>query len=82
LGLGGILLGAGRKKAEDSLDYGAGIILHKKLGDEVTSGEPIATIFANDSKKLDEASKSIKNCFYLGKEEIQIQNLILDEWSV
>lgn len=82
LGLSGIMLGAGRKKAEDTLDYGAGIILHKKLGDEVTSGESIATIFANDSKKMKEASESIKQCFNLGKEEIQIPNLIMDEWVV
>ena len=43
-------LGAGRIKKEDSIDFAAGIIMHKKLGDAVKAGEPICTLYADDDK--------------------------------
>ena len=43
------MLGGGRQKADDQLDYGVGIELHKKLGDEVKAGEPLLTIHANQT---------------------------------
>lgn len=38
-------LGAGRKKEGDTIDYGVGIVLHKKVGDFVKKGESLATIY-------------------------------------
>ncbi len=43
-------LGAGRKTKEDVLDYGAGIVLHKKRGEWVKKGEVLATFYASDQK--------------------------------
>ncbi len=37
-------LGAGRKKADDVIDYAAGVMFDRKSGDEVRSGEVIARI--------------------------------------
>ena len=37
-------LGAGRKKADDVIDYAAGVMFDRKLGDEVRAGEPIARV--------------------------------------
>ena len=37
-------LGAGRKKADDVIDYAAGVMFDKRTGDEVRAGEPIARI--------------------------------------
>jgi pyrimidine-nucleoside phosphorylase len=37
-------LGAGRKKAEDVIDYAAGVMFDKRTGDEVRAGETIARI--------------------------------------
>ncbi len=37
-------LGAGRKKADDVIDYAAGVMFDRKSGDEVKSGETIARI--------------------------------------
>ena len=50
-----VLLGAGRQTKEDSLDLGAGIILHKKTGDSVAPGERIATLYASDHTRLENA---------------------------
>ena len=37
-------LGAGRKKADDVIDYAAGVMFDRRTGDEVKAGEPIARI--------------------------------------
>jgi pyrimidine-nucleoside phosphorylase len=37
-------LGAGRKKADDVIDYAAGVMFDKRTGDAVKAGEPIARI--------------------------------------
>lgn len=47
VGVAAMLLGAGRKTKEDVIDYTVGVKLHKKVGMEVTAGEPLVTIYAN-----------------------------------
>jgi pyrimidine-nucleoside phosphorylase len=60
-----VILGGGRERKEDSVDPAVGIVLHKKVGDSVTAGEPLATIHYNDetrgarAQQLLEASYSI-----------------------
>ena len=46
-------LGAGRKNKEDKIDYNAGIIIKKDIGDEIKEGDILATIYTNvDNKKF------------------------------
>ena len=59
VGMAGVALGAGRAKKEDGIDYSAGIKLYKKLGDKVCAHDVIATLYANDQGRLDEAHKII-----------------------
>lgn len=53
-GMAAVLLGAGRGKMEDKIDYGAGIWLDKKSGNQVAKGQVIARLYAEDKKKLEE----------------------------
>jgi pyrimidine-nucleoside phosphorylase len=41
------ILGGGREHKEDSVDPAVGIVLHKKVGDAVSAGEELATIYYN-----------------------------------
>jgi len=47
LGMASMYLGGGRASKDDVLDYGVGITMHKKLGDEVAVGDTILTLHAN-----------------------------------
>ena len=53
LGSFSMSLGAGRKNKEDEIDYNAGIILNKNVGDYVKKGSPIATIYGKKEISLD-----------------------------
>lgn len=46
------LLGAGRAKKTDSIDYAAGIVLQKKTGDFVKCGDALAVLYADSAEKL------------------------------
>lgn len=47
LGTLSMSLGAGRKNKEDTLDYGAGIIIHKNINDYLNEGDTIMTLYTN-----------------------------------
>lgn len=47
IGMASMLMGGGRQKADDQLDYAVGIELHKKIGNSVQKGESIMTIWSN-----------------------------------
>lgn len=49
-GLASLMLGAGRNKKEDKIDYLAGILLNKKRGDFVKKGEVLATMYSSSNE--------------------------------
>ena len=56
-GIASVELGAGREKKEDSIDFSAGIILRKKIGDYVKTGDVIAEFYSSSIDKCLEAEK-------------------------
>jgi pyrimidine-nucleoside phosphorylase len=71
------LLGAGRSRKEDAIDPLAGIILHKTLGDMVTEGEPLATLFYNQDEQLREAVGRAEGAFVIADEKAKVRPMIL-----
>lgn len=64
MGIAAMMLGGGRQKKDDQLDYAVGLTLSKKVGDEVHQGDTILTIHSNredvsDVQQLIEANISI-----------------------
>ncbi|KMU54648.1 pyrimidine-nucleoside phosphorylase [Staphylococcus hominis] len=61
IGVASMMLGAGRQTKEDDIDLSVGIVLNKKVGDNVNEGESLLTIHSNREnvddviKKLDES---------------------------
>lgn len=55
-----VILGGGREKKEDSVDPSVGIVLHKKVGDQVAAGESIATIYYNSETRAQRARQLVE----------------------
>lgn len=66
VGMTSLVLGGGRETKESVIDLSVGLKIHKKLGDQVTKGESIATLYANDSRKLAEAKDRLLNAYVIG----------------
>jgi pyrimidine-nucleoside phosphorylase len=60
-------LGGGREKKEDSIDHAVGLEFHKRIGDRVEKGEPLATIHYNSGRKLPEAESLIAASYEIGE---------------
>ena len=58
-----VLLGAGRMRKEDPVDPSSGILLRKKTGDRVLRGETLATIFANQGGRIEEARRRLLTAY-------------------
>jgi len=58
-----VVLGGGRERKEDSVDPAVGIVLHKKVGDRVAAGEPLATIHYNSDARLERARQMITGAY-------------------
>ncbi len=77
IGLASVGLGAGRETVGEAIDFGAGILLHKNRGDYVEAGEPLATLFTSERKRLDAAEERVRTAFRIGPEKPAEQPLIL-----
>jgi pyrimidine-nucleoside phosphorylase/thymidine phosphorylase len=61
------MLGGGREKKEDKIDHGVGLEFHKRIGDRVEKGEPLATIAYNSDARLTQAKTLIAESYHIGK---------------
>jgi pyrimidine-nucleoside phosphorylase len=52
-------LGAGRTRPGEPVSAHAGLEMHAKLGDRVEAGQPLATLFSEDSTLLDEPEQML-----------------------
>ncbi len=76
VGESAVLLGAGREKKTDTIDYGAGIALYKKTCDKVSIGDTIAVLYAETEERLKNAEKLFNTSFTIGDEKPEMKPLI------
>ncbi len=77
-GMAAGMLGAGREKKEDAIDYSAGIIMQKKYGDAVKAGDVVATLYASDQEKLRTAGAFIQDKYDVRAEKPEPLKLIYE----
>lgn len=70
-------LGAGREKIDSQIDRAVGMILRKKIGDQVAEGEELAEVHYNDPAKLALALEKIREAYVIGDEKPVKRNLIV-----
>lgn len=75
-GMASLELGAGRHSKDDTIDYTAGIVINKKKGEFVKSGETIATGYTNNKETIEMAEQLIRDACSIKDHEPENTKLI------
>jgi pyrimidine-nucleoside phosphorylase len=62
------MLGGGRETKEDRIDHAVGLEFHKRIGERIEIGEPLATIHYNSDAKLAEAEDMVADSFVIDQD--------------
>ena len=76
VGHAAMLLGAGRETVDSRIDPAVGLVLHKKVGDPVDAGEPLATLHVNDRRHLEEATARLRAAVAVQKGPVPSRPLV------
>ena len=71
VGFAAVDLGGGRRKKDDIIDHGVGIVLARKVGDHVQAGDLLATVYAPDTMTAGAAANRVKRAFTLNAEPVE-----------
>ncbi|MFR7591000.1 MAG: pyrimidine-nucleoside phosphorylase [Longibaculum sp.] len=77
LGLVSMKLGGGRQTTDDTIDHSVGLILNKKIGDFVKSGETLLYVHTNTGLS-EELKQDILNAYHFS-EEFVAKSILIDE---
>ncbi|OGQ37236.1 MAG: thymidine phosphorylase [Deltaproteobacteria bacterium RIFCSPHIGHO2_12_FULL_43_9] len=72
-------LGAGRSSLEEKIDPRVGIVFHKKVGDKVSIGESVVTLYVSSKTGKEEMAKDALRLFKLSSSRVQSPKLIIEE---
>ena len=78
IGAAAVILGAGRSKKEDAIDFAAGITVEAKTGDRVEKGGTLACLYTNDRSVAETAAKRYLGALTIGPEATEETKLIYD----
>ena len=68
IGLASVALGAGRELKNSTIDYSAGVLLYKKIGDVVEKGDVLAKIFTNNSSAMEIVKNDVLQAFTISQD--------------
>jgi thymidine phosphorylase len=71
-----MLMGAGREKLGDQIDHAVGLTVHRKLGDQVSRGEPLVTLHYNGNSRLQDSEKYVAEAYEIQESPPAAQRLI------
>jgi pyrimidine-nucleoside phosphorylase len=78
IGHSAMVLGAGRDTADGRIDPAVGFVFHKKVGDPVAVNEPIVTVHAGASERLDAGLAELKSAIAVEREAGDAGPLVLE----
>ena len=78
-GTAALLLGAGRTKKDDKIDYYAGIYLNKIQGEYIGKGETLCTLYTSDESLFAPAEEKIIESTIFSDNEPEKNNIILNK---
>lgn len=68
IGIASMTLGGGRETMQDTIDMAVGVVLEKKIGDQVKVGDVLAYIHSN-GKRTEEAVQKVFDAYEITQEE-------------
>jgi pyrimidine-nucleoside phosphorylase len=78
VGLAAVELGAGRARKEDKVDPAAGLLLRKRVGDDVRQGEVLAELHARDGERLEAGAKRLRTAVLIDASPPAPRALLID----
>lgn len=73
-----VVLGAGRTRTDEAVDFAVGVSGIRKVGEPIQKGEPLLMMHANDEKRLEQARNIIHEAYRIGKAKPKAPKLILE----
>ncbi|ETI69841.1 pyrimidine-nucleoside phosphorylase [Neobacillus vireti] len=78
VGTAAMLLGAGRATKESVIDLAVGLVLRKKIGDQVKKGESLVTIYSN-FENVDEVKQKLYENIKISTSKVEAPILVHEE---
>ncbi|TCZ75420.1 pyrimidine-nucleoside phosphorylase [Paenibacillus albiflavus] len=78
IGTAAMILGAGRATKESVIDLSVGLVLHKKIGDEVKKGDTLVSIYSN-TESVDEVMQRIYESYQISAVKVDYPTLVYAE---
>ena len=79
IGLSSMTLGGGRETLDDVIDMAAGIMLNKKVGDQVEEGDVLCYLHSNENVTLiNRVAKNVLNAFEITPEKVEKPKVVLE----
>ena len=78
VGIAAWRLGAGRARKEDPVSAAAGVVCLVRRGDEVTVGQPLFELHADDDVHLERGRATIADALVIGNETVTANPLLLE----
>jgi pyrimidine-nucleoside phosphorylase len=79
VGRASVILGAGRDRVEDPVDYAVGIMLMAKPGDQLSVGDAVLELHYRDAVKRDRALELANRAFTIGDQRPAARAVIVGE---
>ena len=79
IGLSSMTLGGGRETLDDVIDMAAGIMLNKKVGDQVNEGDVLCYLHSNKNVTLiNRVAKQVLAAFEISEEKVEKPKVVLE----
>jgi pyrimidine-nucleoside phosphorylase len=78
IGTAAMILGAGRATKESEIDLAVGLMLNKKVGDQVSKGDSLVTIYSN-TENVEDVKNRIRSAYTVSKNAVDPPSLIYKE---
>ena len=73
-----MVLGAGRERIEDRIDFGVGALLKARWGEAVQAGDPLVELHYRDATRLPRALALLGHACAISDRPLPEQSLILE----